>query len=117
MTKVSSTKSKKPTKNKFGNNAIINTDLSVDFDIGKNIFRCKEVKVIWWRISSSGIGFHFSWTCWKRSCKHCSEIEKRYDDTKRYAHDTLRPRAHRRILWDSKGGTKAGPWQKFTRTR
>ena len=113
MTRVSSTKSKKLMKNKRPR------IYTIDFDLGKQIKRCPYAPLGWirWRVSSSGLGFHFTWICAKARCKHCSAIEKQYDDAKRYAHDTLRPRAHRRILWDSKGGAKAGPWHKFTRTR
>ena len=108
MTKRSSTKSKKPTKNKW-------KFYTIDFDIAKHISKCKTVRKVEWRISASGQGFHFFWCCDKRSCKRCSVIEKQYDDAKRYAHDLQRPRHHRRILWDSKSGLKAGPWNRFSR--
>ncbi len=86
-------------------------DYSIDLDLIKQIFQCKGVTRVDYRLSSSRQGFHFLWTCNKKRCTHCSAIEELFDDPKRYRHDLQRPRAHRRILWQSKGGNKAGQWK------
>jgi len=86
-------------------------EYSIDFDIIKEIFHCKGVNRVDYRLSSSGQAFHFIWTCIKRTCKHCRRLERKLDDPVRYNHDQHRPAHHRRILWDSKGGKKAGPWK------
>lgn len=84
---------------------------SIDLDLIKTILFCKGVNRVDYRLSSSGRGFHFIWTCSKRSCQHCAKIEKDFDDPKRYAHDLQRPKPHRRILWGFKGNRKAGTWK------
>lgn len=86
-------------------------EYSIDLDIIKQIFTCSGVDRVEWRLSGSGRGFHFIWSCHKRSCKACTEMERLLDDKKRYAHDLRRPKHHRRILWGNKGGRKAGPWK------
>lgn len=91
------------------------TDYSIDLDIIKQIFECKGVTRVDYRLSSSGKGFHFLWSCGKRTCKKCGAIERLLDDKARYRHDTRRPNPHRRILWDRKGGRKAGPWKFVTK--
>lgn len=88
----------------------------IDLDIIKQIFYCHSVTSIQWRISSSGHGFHFRWTCNKTRCQHCSLIEKKLDDPKRYQHDLKRAKHQRRILWDRKGGRKAKQWHTISKT-
>ncbi len=88
-------------------------EYSIDFDLPKHILSCEGVKEVFFRISASGRGFHFLWRCSKLRCKSCSELERKFDDQCRYNHDQKRPKHHRRILWDSKGGQKAGDWGKL----
>lgn len=90
-------------------------DYSIDLDLGKMILACPGVKEVLYRLSASGRGFHFRWTCSKRWCKHCSRIEKEYDDVHRYRHDQQRPKANRRILWDKKGNRRAAEWLRMTK--
>lgn len=90
-------------------------EFSIDLDILKLIFYCPTVIDLQWRISASGKGFHFRWTCTKARCKHCSRIEKEFDDPNRFRRDKKRKSYRARVLWDSKGGRLAGPWRKVKR--
>lgn len=91
---------------------------TIDFDIFKMLRRCPAVErgdtcgelPIQWRLSPNRGGFHFVWWCPKKRCKICSRIEHKFDDPLRYRRDKNRPPEERRVLWQSKGGRKAGKW-------
>jgi hypothetical protein len=87
---------------------------TIDLDIFKQIFGCKGVSVISYRISANKGGLHILWYCDKKWCKHCSKIKKLYDDKTRYKADMKNRKPYERdILWDMKGKNKATLWKTF----
>lgn len=92
-------------------------EYNVDLDLMKHALFCRGVRAVAWRLSASGRAMHIRWECSKRSCRHCAKLEKRFDDPRRWKRDRKRPAHRRRILWDSKGGRRAGPWHTIAKQR
>lgn len=97
---------------------------SLDLDTVKIIFKCRDVVAVQWRVSSSGLGWHFAWTCHKVRCRQCTRTRTKLDDKTRFKLDQVRLRRGIRteqasqVLFDRKrsGGPVAGPWHLVLRT-
>lgn len=88
----------------------------IDLDLPKIILSCPGVTHgVLWRVSPSGKGFHLKWTCDIPDCGTCLATERIYDDQKRQERDQQRQPHQRRVLWDVKGGRKAGNWHHVQR--
>lgn len=81
---------------------------TVDLDVFKPIVR--HVSEIQWRVSSSGLGYHFWWICPRNQCKVCRTLQAKLNDPKRQAIDAVRPPRMRGVLFDTKGLLNAGAW-------
>lgn len=81
---------------------------TVDLDAFKPIAR--HVLFVEWRVSSSGLGFHFRWACPRRVCRRCKALEKNLNDSRRQEIDAKRPKRNRGVLFDRKGSKFAGQW-------
>lgn len=81
---------------------------TVDLDCFKPIAR--HVRIILWRVSSSGLGFHYWWTCPRKSCKACKEVQRALDDRGRQRMEKKRAPQRQGVLYSTKGIKRAGPW-------